>query len=454
MTSFVYFFGNFVVSYFLIVNSFYAFLIILAIPIIYRRFREVSLENLFKVRKAENLPSIAILIPAYNEENNVIMAIENALAVFYPQKEIIVINDGSEDKTFQLIMDQYQLVKIPLVISQEIKTKQIRGIYQSKTFPEILVIDKENGGRGDALNTGINTATSDLFLTMDVDTVLEVDSLTRMIRPFLTTPGVLAQGGTLRILNGCEVRAGKVYRVNLPKGLIPAIQVVEYLRAFLYGRLGWNALGGNLIIAGAFGLFNRKVVLELKGYDTSTVAEDFEITLKIQKWARENGNKNSIFFIPDPVAWTKVPDKLSWIARQRTRWHQGVIEVIAKYKSVLFNPRYGKLGLIGMPYMLIGEMIEPFFELAGWGLIFFWLFSGSTNFEIVIYILMVSYGITFGLTVVSIILEITTFRRYKVFPQLVKMFIYSFLENFGFRQLYIFWRIKGFYMYFTGKRKW
>lgn len=444
----------FLVIYFLIVNTFYAVLIVIAIPNIYIRFREVRLEDFFKIQKTQTLPSMGILIPAFNEEKGVIAAIRNAQSSFYPQKEILIINDGSTDQTLQKIIDEYDLIKIPDVYPKKIQTKPIRNLYRSRRYPEIMIVDKENGGRGDALNAGLNHCTSELFVTMDVDTILERDSLLRMIRPFLTYPGTLAQGGTLRILNGCEINEGEITKVDLPHKWVPAIQVVEYLRAFLYGRLGWNALGGNIIVSGAFGLFNRKVVANLGGYDPVTIGEDFELTLRIQKYARENNNPRAVHFIPDPVAWTYAPDKLKWIARQRTRWHQGLIEGLSKYYKMIFNPRYGMVGMIGIPYMVIGELIEPIFEFVGFVIMVIGLSLGYIPIKIFVYFLLFTYGITTFLTIISTLLEMTTFRRYRFFPQLLKMFVFSFLENAGYRQLYVLWRLKAFYMHFAKKKKW
>lgn len=434
--------------------SMYGILVILSIPIIYRRFYEVGKEDISSLIKSESLPSIAFIVPVYNMKEAAIETVYNLIHASYPAKEIILVNDGSTDNTLDLIVKEFQMVETINVVPSKLKTKPVRKYYFSGINVNVRLVDKENGGKNDANNVGINVATSEFFLVIDGDTLLEGDALLRMIRPFFADRNTVAQGGTLRVLNGCKTVGSKLTSVELPKTIIEGIQVTEYLRAFLYGRLGWNSLGGNLIVSGAFGLFERKTALAVGGYDIGSIGEDFEMTVKISKHQRELTGKKSIDFIPDPVAWTYVPNTWKWIGKQRARWHQGLFEVLWKYKTMIFNPRYRLTGLVAIPYMWLGELLEPIVEILGYGLIILGLIFGVFGFERIFLLILISWGYAAIFTVISVTLEITTFRRYNKVSQIAKMVMYAFVENIGFRQISLWWRMKGFFRYFLRKKDW
>lgn len=444
----------FLIWYFLIVMSFYVVLILVSIPSIYKRFKEVGLEDISMLIKSESLPTISFIIPVYNLKQVAIATIYNMIDIEYPMKDIIIVNDGSTDETLDMMIKEFEFVPTLEVFSQKIRTQKIREVYQSKKLPYLRLINKENGGKNDANNAGINASNSQFFLVIDGDTILEKEALLHMIRPFFVDPDTLAQGGTLRILNGCQVIKGKISQIKIPKKILEGIQVVEYLRAFLYGRMGWNHLGGNMIVSGAFGLFDRKSVIEVGGYDIKSIAEDFEITMKISKYQRDKNRKQSIRFIPDPVAWTIVPSTLKDLGRQRARWHQGLCEVLVKYKRMIFNPKYRLTGLLGVPYMWIGELLEPLVEILGYIVMILGVSLNIFGFSRVLLFLAIAWGYSTFVTIISIILEVTTFRRYNLISQLLKLFVYSILENIGYRQISLWWRVKGFVQYFLKSKVW
>lgn len=441
--------------YFLIINSFYAVLICLSVPGIFRRYREVALEDVTDLIQSDSLPLISVIIPAYNEEVNILNTVQSILALSYPSKEVIVVSDGSTDRTLDILKEEYELEAVFPFQPEVLKTKSVKSLFRSKVVSDLLVIDKENGKtKSDANNCGLNFARGQYFVVIDADTVLEKDALLRMVRPFFTHPGTICQGGTIRILNGCTVEEGRVVKYDLPKGWLPNVQVPEYLRAFLYGRLGWNYLGGALIISGAFGMFDRKAVVEMGGYQTLSAGEDVEITLRINAFQRQKGEKDAVMFVPDPVAWTEVPSTWKELSKQRARWHQGLVESIIKFRSMLFNPRYGKTGLIGFPYLYLAEMFEPFFELAGLVFIVVGMMLGQYGMYLALLLFAVALGLTATLSMLSTVLEVATFRRYQRASQFVKLFFYSIVEHFGVRQMSIWWRLVGFWNYLIGVKRW
>jgi len=454
--SFFYYSGFFLFYYFLAINSLYFLLILFAIPSIYRRFLEVQTENILDMVNSESLPEIAIIIPCYNLQELVFSAMNAGLMVDYPRKKIVIINDGSTDSTLEFMKERLELYQVPKIADNKLETASERALYRSKKYSEVLVIDKENGGRSDALNTGINNIQSEYFLVIDGDTVLEKDALLRMVRPFFTQKNVVAQGGTLRILNGCAVVEGRIELIDIPRNYFAGIQVVEYLRSFLYGRLGWNYLGGNVIVSGAFGLFDTKAVIEANGYDTKSIGEDFDLTIRLIKNHFDNNREGiaPINFIPDPVAWTEVPSSYRGLLKQRSRWHQGLCQTVFKMWSMFLNPRYRMTGLVSFPYMFFGELIEPIIECFGIALVLLGYSFGFYSGYDCLLIVLVAWGLTAALSMITVFMEITTFRRYRSLTQLGRLLIYSFLESLGFRQMYIWWRFVGFYKYFKGAYEW
>lgn len=445
----------FFIGYFWTINSFYAFLIVLAAFLIIRRFQETEVEDPDLFLYSENVLSISVIIPVFNQEKIILSAIEGTIHLDYPAKEVLIVNDGSTDKTLETILNNYDFA--PALIEkkeQMIPTAKIKKIYRSKKYPFLLVIDKEHSGRGDTVNAGINIASSRLFLAMDSDTVLDQKALLKMVRPFFSDPDTVAQGGTLRLLNGCKVENGRIKTVMLPIKFFPTIQATEYLRAFLYGRLGWNKLGGTLIISGAFGLFKRKEVLECGGYDITSIGEDLDLTIRLIRNQRKKGKKSGVMFVPDPIAWTFVPETYKSLARQRKRWHFGLIEVMRKNKDMFFNPKFGMTGIIGYPYLFFGELIEPLVEFAGLIFIFTGIYFRVFPWEVAIYFLIVTIGISLFLSLMSIVLEIVSFRVYRTPQQILRLMFYAIFENLGFRQLYILWRIQGFWKYFRKDKSW
>src|SRR3954468_1676695 len=354
-----------VLVYFLAVNGWYLVLLVSSLLELRRHMLLITDESRHLLLSSTLSPTISILAPAYNEEASIEISLRALLALQYPNLEVIVISDGSKDRTVQVLTEKFDLVPVKTIYQQKIKTKPVRSLYRSSTYPSLVVVDKENGGKADALNVGLSFARGELVCAMDADTLIEADGLQRMVRPFLYATDVVATGGTIRVVNGSEVRLGRVAKAAVPTHMLAGVQVVEYLRAFLFGRLGWNRLGGNIIISGAFGLFERESVLNAGGYLHDTVGEDMELVLRLKRLSYERGGPGRIAFVPDPVAWTEVPESTKVLGRQRDRWHRGLADVLWRHRGMMFNPRYGVTGLFVFPYYLFVELLAPVIEVIG-----------------------------------------------------------------------------------------
>jgi cellulose synthase/poly-beta-1,6-N-acetylglucosamine synthase-like glycosyltransferase len=433
--AFIYVTEALIIVYFLALNTIYmtftgiAFVDLLA----YRRrvFRGVLgstvSESVYK--------PISLLVPAFNERLTLVSTVHSLLRLQYPQAEIVVVNDGSTDDTLELARRAFNLYAVPTATRVRLETKQVRATYRSIDHPTLVVIDKENGGKSDSLNAGINASSYPLFCCMDADSVLEPDALLRVARAFNEDDRVVCAGGIIRVLNGSTVEAGRVTHVRTPNRPLILCQAIEYIRGFLTGRTPLGKLDALLIVSGAFGLFRKDAVVEAGGYHTGTVCEDMEIIVRLHRWSHENRRDARIIFVPDPVCWTQVPSDWKSLLRQRDRWQRGLLESLWRHRTMFMNPRYGKVGLIGMPFYLIFEALGPIFEIAGYVVMLLLFLFGRLNPGIaaLFFLLAVLNGIV--LSVTALVLDDLLFKRYERTRDLLKMIGAAFLEYCGFRQL-------------------
>ncbi|HOX29252.1 MAG TPA: glycosyltransferase, partial [bacterium] len=440
--------------YFIGVNSFYTLLLFLSIPEMISNYIISKDEHLNGLFTSEAAPGISLLAPAYNEEATITDSLHSMLSLEYPNIEVIVINDGSRDKTMEVMKSSFELFEIPLIYRHVVETKEFRGIYKSRKFANMTVVDKENGGKADALNAGLNVARTPLVCAMDADTLIDPDALLRMVRSYLMKENVVAVGGTIRIANGCKIEKSRVIDVRAPRKFIPAVQIVEYLRAFLFGRMGLNRLGGNLVISGAFGLFHRESVLEVGGYAHDTVGEDMELVVRLHRYMKENKRKYWIDFVPDPVAWTEVPESLKVLSRQRDRWHRGLTDTLLRHKKMLLNPMYGALGLVVYPYFFFVELLAPVVELFGYLGLASGLYFHVVNWYFALLFFIAAYGLGVVLSLYCLVLDEAFFHKYARFRDVLFLLGIALLENLGYRQLTVFWRINGMIKYFRGIKTW
>lgn len=445
---------NGIIAYFLLLNSFYALLLLLAIPELMEHWRISDDENLRLLRGADVVPPISVLAPAFNEEATIVSSVLSFLTLEYPNHEVVVVNDGSTDGTMQALIAAFELYEAPAAYPDVVPTAKVRAYYRSKVHSKLTCLDKVNAGKGDALNAALNAARFSYVLAVDADTLVERDALLRLARPFLLGEAVAAVGATVRVVNGSTVTQGIVTGPRVDSRWLAGIQTVEYLRAFLFGRLGWNRLGGSLIISGAFGLFKQEHLQAVGGYDTGSVTEDMDIVIRLHKHLRTTGSADTVQFIPDPVAWTEVPVTLSGLYRQRERWHRGLIATLITHRDVFLNPRYGRLGFIAYPFFLFGEMLAPLIEVAGYVAFGASLLLGIADPGFALLFLLVSIGYGFLLSLWATVLEEVSFRRYPAFRDFLLLLWFSVIEAFGYRQLTLWFRLQSYWKYVRKDVRW
>lgn len=443
-----------VLGYFLVLNTLYLAFAIVGWVRLRRHRRRWTSRELGAVMRSPATPGISIVAPAYNEEATLGESVRSLLLINYPKFEVVLVNDGSKDRTLEVAIREFELLRAPDGSARPLPSKPVRGTYRSPAFPELTVIDKENGGKADAINAGINAARHPIVCVIDADSLLEEHALTRAVLPFIEDPTTIAAGGIIRIANGCKVERGRVVEVGLPKQPLPLFQVVEYFRAFLPGRVTHSAMNALLIISGAFGMFRKDAVVAAGGFRHDTVGEDMEIVTRLHQIYRARREPYRITFQPDPVCWTEAPDSLRVLARQRNRWQRGTLQVLGYYRYMLFNPKYGAVGFFAMPYYLFFEALGPIIEITGYAVTIFAVSMGLVDwrFAELLFLVAIVYGTLNSL--LALVLEEVSFRRYPRVRDLMKMALYSVLENFGYRQLTTWWRMRGIIAYWRGEQSW
>jgi len=445
----------FIGIYYGVVNLVYTILLTISLFVVLRHIRRIQYSPIKDFIASPETPPVSILIPSYNESKIILRTVRSALCVNYPFFEVIIVNDGSTDNTLEVLVDSFRLKKIDRAYRSILKTSRVRGFYYNRDFPNLLVIDKEKGGKADSLNCGINVSRSPYFCTVDADSVLEENSLIKLMTPVVeSTVPVVASGGVVRAINGVELKNGGIEKIDLPRKGLAMFQIVEYLRAFLFGRVGLDAMNGILILSGAFSLFRKAAVIEAGGYRIKNVTEDMELILRLHRHYIDKKDPYKIKFVSDPVCWTEVPEDLRMLGRQRRRWHLGLMQSIFQYRGMLFNPKYGKLGLFVLPYYLLIELLSPVVEVLGYIVVILSYIFGmlSVEFLLLFITLAIFYGVF--LSTASIFLEEVTYRRYPKWRHLARLLVYGVLENFGYRQINSVWRFQAFLKYLLGMRRW
>jgi cellulose synthase/poly-beta-1,6-N-acetylglucosamine synthase-like glycosyltransferase len=434
----------FLFAYFVVFSVFHAWLLVMAGLDLRRYSRNVVIANLRRTVRSPLAPPISILVPAYNEEAGIIESVSSLLALDYPNFEIVVVSDGSSDQTVAQMIKGFDLEKVDRPTPPYLEHEEVEGVYVPKGRLNLILIDKGNGGKADALNAGINFSKYPIVCAIDADSILEQDALVKTAMPFIEDPErVMVSGGLIRIANGCRIESGRMVEAKLPRTSLPMFQVVEYLRAFFGARTGWSAVNGLLIVSGAFGLFRKDAVIAAGGYSTETVGEDMELVVKIHRTMREQKRPYRVVYIPDPVCWTEAPESMHILRKQRRRWHRGSIEALLMHRKMFLNPRYGVAGMVAMPAVLLFEILGPIIELSGYAFAIYAFATGGIALPV--FLLFLSVSVLYGLILSfgAIALEDASFGRHPGWDQLGKILLYAVLENLGYRQISHVWKMEG-----------
>jgi|TARA_Y100001933_G_scaffold200353_1_gene201535 cellulose synthase/poly-beta-1,6-N-acetylglucosamine synthase-like glycosyltransferase len=406
-----------------------------------------SFGDLSKVMASPLAPGITIIAPAYNEELTIVENVRSLLSLKYVNYEVMVVNDGSKDDTLKKLIAAYDLEKIERKIDPNWQSKPIRGIYKSKhrAFSKLVVIDKENGGKSDALNTGMRLSENRYVGCIDVDCLLLPDALLHVVKSFFqrTKKRVIAVGGVIRIANSCKISGGTLEEIRLPKSWLAKFQLLEYTRSFLLGRMAWGRIDSLLIISGAFGFFDREIALAVGGYDTGTVGEDMEIVFRMRRYMHERREPYTIEYIPDSLCWTEVPEDLKILVNQRDRWARGNLETLYKHKDMFFNSKFGRLGLLSYPYWFFYEWLSPLLEFFGFLTIMLFWYLNILNWDFFLAITVTIYMFSIMFSFYAILWDVYTYNEYKKTKDILTLMLCAIIEPFVFRPIVVMSSVRG-----------
>lgn len=450
----VYYFNRICIIYTLVLSGIYAVQLIVSYLQIRKTIRKKPADDYIRYSDSDNLMPVTIIVPAHNEQENIAYNLKSLMKLNYPTYEIIVVNDGSTDSTHQNILEEFGLHKIECPIKISLHTKNIKGVYFNQEYPALLYIDKENGGKSDALNTGINASKYPLFVCLDADSLLEKDAILHLSAEFLKDTTTLVAGGFIRISNGSVIENGECKSFSLPDSNVERFQIVEYFRAFLSGRISWGPANALLVVSGAFGVFNKQAVIEIGGYKTGTIGEDMELIVRMHRHMKDRKRKYAIKFSEDAVCWTQGPSSLKDLRNQRRRWQIGLLDTLLTHKVMLLNPKYGAAGMLAVPYSWIFEFLGAIIEVLGYVIIPLSFFLGELSPYFFMLYLAVAIGLGIVISLGGLILEQTNNKGCMSAKQIMNLTKYAFLENFGYRQLTTLFRVEGILRYRKFKNIW
>ncbi len=445
--------GYLTLVYFILMQSYMVWLGLRSAVLVRRARHLQRFGRVSDMLSSQTSPPVSIVIPAYNEAAGIVDSVRSMSIVGYPRFEIVITNDGSKDETLQTLIDAFHLEKVRIPYRPDIPTAEVKGIYRGRGNVEITVIDKENGGRADALNAGINAARYPYALCTDADVILDADCLVSAMRRVVEDrQRTVAVGGNIRPLNGSQVRLGHLIRAGVPKRLVPRMQILEYLRTFVASRPAWSAMGALPLVSGAFGIWKRSAVITVGGFSSGHMGEDMDLTMRLHRHHIDNHIPYRIVYEPSAVIWTEVPDTMRVLKRQRVRWHRGLMTAVKDFMPMTFNPRYGKVGMITWAAMFLFEFVAPLVEFAGWITIPLALILGALNVTSLVILLSLAFGV--GLLNSLVALSLDEGYGYFTSPaDTARLIVMALIENFGMRQMTVAWRIRAF-MGGRGTKSW
>jgi len=441
--------------YFLAANAVYTILMCVSLYAVSLHSRFAAEKPYGDMADSPVTPPVTLIVPAFNEENAIVHTVLSLLRLNYPEKEILVVDDGSTDRTLARLIERFRLRRVDVIYREALKGTAVTGFYHNPERPQLFIMSVEHGGKPAALNAGINMARSPYFCTVDADSIIESDALLRLMAPVVQSSlNTVVSGGIVRIANGCTVDHGKITKIDLAPSWLERCQTVEYIRTFLFGRPGWNALNATFITSGAFCLLHRQSVIEAGGFSRETVTEDIDMIATLRRYLTAQKRKYRIVFTSDPICWTEAPATLKMLARQRRRWQLGLTQTVMKNFDMIFNPRFGAMGILSMPFHAFLEAIGCLVEVCGTFLIpLSYVLGAIPPSTFVLFLLLaVGYGTLFSMG--SVVLEELTLHRYPSWKHVLILMGYAVVENLGYRQMVALFRAHGVLQYFFRRKSW
>jgi cellulose synthase/poly-beta-1,6-N-acetylglucosamine synthase-like glycosyltransferase len=434
--------GYITLVYFILMQAYLLYLGIKSASVLRRGHHLNRFGRVWEMLYSKTTPPVSIVIPAYNEASGIVDSIRSMAIVNYPRFEIVIANDGSSDDTLRALVEAFELERVQIPYRPDIETATVRGIYRGRGPVAITVVDKENGGRADALNAGINAARYPYVLCTDADVILDANCLVAAMRRVVEDRvRTIAVGGNIRPLNGSKVRLGHLVEASVPKALIPRMQTLEYLRTFLASRPAWSAMGALPLVSGAFGIWKRSAVIAVGGFTEGHMGEDMDLTMRLHRYHMDNDIPYRIAYEPSAVIWTEVPQTDRVLRRQRIRWHRGLMMAVSDFRPMTFNPKYGKVGMVTWAGMFLFEYLAPIIEFIGWVVVPTAYLLGALSTTSLVTMLTLAFGMGLLNSLIALMLD-EAYGYFNSPSDTVRLIVMALIENFGLRQMTVFWRMR------------
>ncbi|MES2545038.1 MAG: glycosyltransferase [Bacteroidota bacterium] len=409
--------------------------------------------------KSNHTLGVSIVAPAFNEETTIVYNVKSLLSQEYPKFEVIIINDGSTDTTLEKLITEFSLIKVDFFYQEKIVTQPVKGHYKSTNpiYSRLMVVDKENGkSKADASNAGINSAKYSLFLCTDVDCILRRDTVAMLAKPFIENTGkIIATGAAIRISNSCHFKDGMLYTSHYPTNFFARFQELEYIRAFLFGRMAWSEINCLLLVSGGLGMFDKQTAIEAGGYWHKSLGEDMELITRMRKLMYDKKKKFRIAYIPESLCWTEVPSTKTIFLRQRTRWARGLIQTLYLHKKIFFNPKYGKMAFVIFPSFLIFEFAVPILEILGLIVLLLDVIFFQINYEFLIIVSSFVYLFYILITLSSVYIDQLIYKHYTGLKEISILVCMVFLEPFIYHPINVYASLQGYWQFIRQKeQKW
>jgi cellulose synthase/poly-beta-1,6-N-acetylglucosamine synthase-like glycosyltransferase len=410
--------------------------------------------------KSNKTYGVSIVAPAFNESTTIVDNVKCLMSLTYPKFEVVIVNDGSTDNTLDKLIEEFDLVKVPFFYQEQIVTAPVKDHYKSKDprYSKLLVVDKENRkSKADASNAGINSSQYPLFLCTDVDCILKPNTIVKLVKPFIESNiKVIASGAAIRSSNSCEVNDGFLEKVHFPRQWYPMFQELEYVRAFIFGRMAWSQLNSLILVSGGLGMFDKEIAIAAGGYTHDSMGEDMDLIIRMRKEMYDRKKKFKITYIPESLCWTEVPPDINILMRQRVRWARGLIQTLLLHKKMLFNPKYGSTGWFALPYFFVFEFLGPIIEAFGYLLLVIsitlsYSYFGIVNLEFLIWPFLFIYLLYINITIISILLDELLYNSYGNLKEILKLIGMAIIEPILYHPIIVVAALRGYYQFFRKK---
>lgn len=451
----LFFFGYVVLGYSLLLIVSYVMLLVFAYKYSFRWRQWSNMYICNMVQSSPFVPGISVVAPAYNEEKTIVDNVRSLLKMDYPNFDVCIVNDGSKDRTLELLIETFEMVEVPFEYVEHVHSAPFKRLFKSinPAYARLMVVDKVNGGtKADAVNAGLNVISNPYFINTDVDCILSRDAMYQCIFPIIQDRHIIAVSGTMSMSNGASMSNGEIIDLRPSSRPIPLFQDLEYKRSFLVGKMGWSLINAMNNVSGGYGLFSTEVVVNAGGYSSTSFAEDMDMLTRMIAYCCDFNRPYRVVQIPHNCCWTEGPSNIKMLYRQRTRWGRGLIQLMWEHRRLLFNRKYKRLGLISMPYTFLFEFLAPIIEIVGFGMMVYLAFTGGISWFSFFVTFLAIYVFSYMLSTFVVFYDYILGGSYTSRMSYLKLLLAAAFEPIIYHPLIVISSLVGYFRYITRQK--